>query len=90
MKESTRSIKRSKQRQQFIKEIKTVIEKNFSPKLKQISTPSTSFVCTNASLGPLDFAFQDVWLQVSDHNIVVIWVMMIIFVVILCILTTSS
>ena len=28
---------------------------------------------------PLDFAFQDVWLQVSDHTIVVIWVMKIFF-----------
>ena len=35
---------------------------------------------SDASQGPLDFAFQDVWLNVSDHTIVVIWVMKIFFV----------
>ena len=29
-----------------------------------------SFVHSDASLGPLDFACLDVWLQVSDHTIV--------------------
>ena len=39
------------------------------------SITSTSFVRSDASWGPLDFTFQDVWLSVSDHTIVVIWVM---------------
>ena len=36
----------------------------------EISVTSTSFVCSDASWGPPDFAFQDVWLYVSDHTIV--------------------
>ena len=43
--------------------------------LKQLnwnSITATSFVCSDASYGPLDFAFQDVWLQVSDHDVVAI------------------
>ena len=40
---------------------------------------------------PLDFTFQDVWLYVSDHTIVIIWVVEDLFcVVLLCILATSS
>ena len=30
--------------------------------------------------GPLDFTFQDVWLLVSDHTIVIIWVVKTFFV----------
>ena len=45
----------------------------------------------DALKGSLDFAFQDVWLQVSDHTIVFIWVMKICFcIVLLCFLATSS
>ena len=43
--------------------------------LKQFSwnsVTSTSFICSNASKGPLDFIVQDVLLQVNDHTIVVI------------------
>ena len=46
---------------------------------------STSFVRSDASKGPLDFTFQDVWLQVSDHTIVIIWVMKIFFVQFFCV-----
>ena len=35
--------------------------------------------------GPLDIAFQDVWLQVSDHTIVIILVMKISFVQFSCV-----
>ena len=38
------------------------------------SITSTSFDHNDASLGTLDFAFQDVWLSISDHTIVIIWV----------------
>ena len=31
------------------------------------------------SQSPLDFAFQDVWIYVSDHTIMVIWIMKIFF-----------
>ena len=51
--------------------------------LKQLnwsSITSSSFVCSDASEGPLDFGLQDIWLQVSDHSITVIWFMVIIFV----------
>ena len=34
---------------------------------------------------PLDFTFQDVWLQVSDHTIVIIWVVKIFFVQFFCV-----
>ena len=39
------------------------------------SITSTSFVHSDASEGPLDFTFQDVWLSVSDHTIMIILVM---------------
>ena len=38
------------------------------------SVTSTSFVCSNVSQGPLDFTVQDVWSQVTDHTIMIIWV----------------
>ena len=37
-------------------------------------------LCGSASSGPLDFTFQDVWLQVSDHTIMVNWVVKIFLV----------
>ena len=33
-----------------------------------------SFVHNNTSQGPPDFTLQDIWLYLSDHTIVVIWV----------------
>ena len=53
--------------------------------LNSNSITSTSFVRSDAFLGPLDFTFQDVWLQVSDHTIVIIWVMKIFFAQFFCI-----
>ena len=44
------------------------------------SITSFSFVGSDASWCPLDFLFQDIWLKVSDHTIVIIWVMKILFV----------
>ena len=35
---------------------------------------STSFVRSVASLGPLELTFQDVWVLVSDHTKMVIWI----------------
>ena len=35
---------------------------------------STSFVCSNASYGSLDFALQDIQLWMTDRTTVVIWV----------------
>ena len=46
------------------------------------------FVCTvhsDAFQGPLDFTFQDVWLQLSDHTIVNIRVVKIFFVQFFCV-----
>ena len=40
---------------------------------------------SDAFQGPLDFTFQDVWLQVSDHTIMVICVIKIFFVQFLCV-----
>ena len=39
------------------------------------SITSTSFVHSDASEGPLDFALQDVWLEVSDDTIVIITIL---------------
>ena len=44
------------------------------------SITSTSYFHSDASQGPLDFTFQDVWLWVSDHTIMIIWVVKITFV----------
>ena len=44
------------------------------------SITSTSLVHSDASYGPLNFTFQDVWLKVSDHTIVIIWIVKIYFV----------
>ena len=46
---------------------------------------STSFLCSDAFYGPLDFTFQDVWLKTSDHTILIIWVMKIFFVQFFCV-----
>ena len=54
------------------------------------SIASTSFVHSDASLDPLDFAFQDILLKVSDHTIMVIWVDDLFCIVLLCILATFS
>ena len=56
--------------------------------LKQLnwnSITTTSFVCSDAFSGPLDLTFQDVWLQVSDHTIVIIWLVKIFFVQLFCV-----
>ena len=42
--------------------------------------PLHYFVCSDASQGPLDFTFQDVWLLVSDHTIMIIWIVKFFFV----------
>ena len=42
-----------------------------------LSPPLTLFIVMLP--GPLHFAFQDVWLKVSDHTILFIWVMKIFF-----------
>ena len=44
------------------------------------SITSTSFVHSDAFQGPCDFTFQDVWLQMGDQTIVIIWVVKIFFV----------
>ena len=36
--------------------------------------------------GPVDFTVQDVWLQVSDHIIVVIWLIKTFFLQLFCVL----
>ena len=38
---------------------------------------SASFVPSNVPKGPVDYTLQDVWLYVSDHTIMVIWVIKI-------------
>ena len=56
--------------------------------LKQLnwnSITSTSFVRSDAFQGPLDFTFQDIWLYISDHTIMIIWVMKIFFVEFFCV-----
>ena len=57
---------------------------DYHDRLSDITT-QPSGIPSPLFLGPLDFTFQDVWFLVSDHTIVIIWVMKIFFVQFLCV-----
>ena len=52
---------------------------------QQNSISLTSFVCSDDSYGSLNFALQHVWLLVSDHTPMVIWVIKSFFVQFFCV-----
>ena len=49
------------------------------------SPPLVLFIVMLSKAGPLDLTFQDIWVLVSDHAIMIIWVMKIFFVQFFCV-----